>query len=60
MSLLPLGLGFLAILRDPRRRAWYDRWTGTEVIYDAVARAAPHAGAGAELRGRCTAPTSRS
>ena len=47
VSLLPLALGFLAILRDPRRRAWYDRWTGTEVIYDAVARAAPHAGAGA-------------
>jgi uncharacterized RDD family membrane protein YckC len=46
VSLLPLGLGFLAILRDPYRRAWYDRWTGTEVIYDVVARAAPHAGDG--------------
>jgi uncharacterized RDD family membrane protein YckC len=44
VSLLPLGLGYLAILRDPRRRAWNDRMTGTEVIYDAVARAAPHAG----------------
>lgn len=44
LSLLPLGLGYLAILRDPRRRAWSDRMTGTEVIYDAVARAAPHAG----------------
>ena len=46
VSVLPLGLGFLAILRDPRRRAWYDRWTRTEVIYDVVARGAPHAGDG--------------
>jgi uncharacterized RDD family membrane protein YckC len=45
VSLLPLGLGYLAILRDPRRRAWADRMTGTEVIYDVVARSAPHAGA---------------
>ena len=46
VSVVPLGLGFLAILRDPRRRAWYDRWTRTEVIYDVVARGAPHAGDG--------------
>ena len=45
LSLLPLGLGYLAILRDPQRRAWADRMTGTEVIYDIVARSAPHAGA---------------
>lgn len=44
LSLLPLGLGYLAILRDPSRHAWHDRLTHTEVIYDAVARAAPHAG----------------
>jgi uncharacterized RDD family membrane protein YckC len=44
LSLLPLALGYLAILRDPRRHAWHDRLTHTEVIYDAVARAAPHAG----------------
>lgn len=43
LSLLPVGLGYLAILRDPRRRAWADRMTGTEVIYDTVARSAPHA-----------------
>jgi uncharacterized RDD family membrane protein YckC len=43
LSLLPLGLGYFAILRDPKRRAWADRMTGTEVIYDAVARSAPHA-----------------
>ncbi len=44
LSFLLLGLGYLAILRDPSRRAWHDRMTGTEVIYDAVARTAPHAG----------------
>jgi uncharacterized RDD family membrane protein YckC len=44
VSLLALGLGYLAILRDPSRRAWHDRMTGTEVIYDLAARTAPHAG----------------
>jgi uncharacterized RDD family membrane protein YckC len=47
VSLVPLGLGYFAILRDPSRRAWHDRMTGTEVIYDPVARSAPHAGASA-------------
>jgi uncharacterized RDD family membrane protein YckC len=42
VSVLCLGLGYLAILRDPSRHAWHDRWTNTEVIYDPVARA-PHA-----------------
>jgi uncharacterized RDD family membrane protein YckC len=46
LSLLPLGLGYLAILRDPRRRAWADRLSGTEVHYDSVARAAGRARAG--------------
>ncbi len=46
LSLLPLGLGYLAILWDPRRRAWSDRMTATEVVYDTVTRTAPHAGAG--------------
>jgi hypothetical protein len=40
LSLIPFGLGYLAILRDPRRRAWSDRMTGTEVVYDDAARAA--------------------
>lgn len=44
LSLLPLGLGYLAILRDPSRHAWHDRMTKTEVVYDVVARTAPHAG----------------
>jgi uncharacterized RDD family membrane protein YckC len=47
LSLVPLGLGFFAILREPARRAWHDRLTGTEVIYDVVARTAPHARAAA-------------
>jgi uncharacterized RDD family membrane protein YckC len=50
LSLLPLGLGYFAILRDPKRRAWADRMTGTEVIYDAVARSAPHARASSTSR----------
>lgn len=49
LSLLPLGLGYLAILRDPQRRAWADRLTGTEVCYDSVARAAARARAGSAL-----------
>jgi uncharacterized RDD family membrane protein YckC len=44
ISLLPLGLGYLAILRDPQRRAWADRMVGTEVVYDVAARAAPYGG----------------
>ncbi len=42
LSLLPLGLGYLAILRDPHRRAWADRMTRTAVVYDMVKRSAPH------------------
>ncbi len=42
-SLLPLGLGYFAVLRDPQRRAWADRMTGTAVIYDPVQRSAPYA-----------------
>ena len=51
LSLLPLGLGYLAILRDPYRRAWADRMTGTEVCYDSVARAAARARAGSAPSG---------
>ena len=43
LSVIPFGLGFLAVLRDPSRRAWHDRMTGTEVVYDPVQRA-PFAG----------------
>jgi uncharacterized RDD family membrane protein YckC len=51
VSLLPAGLGVLAIARDPSRRAWHDRMTGTEVVYDAVRRGAPHAGGTGETSG---------
>jgi uncharacterized RDD family membrane protein YckC len=34
LSVIPAGLGFLAILVSPRRRAWHDVIAGTEVIYD--------------------------
>ncbi len=47
LSVIPFGLGFVAILRDPSRRAWHDRLTGTEVVYDAVQRGAPFSGSAA-------------
>jgi uncharacterized RDD family membrane protein YckC len=34
LALLPLGLGFLAILRSPTRQGWHDRIAGTTVVYD--------------------------
>ena len=34
LSVIPLLLGFLAILISPRRLAWHDHIAGTEVIYD--------------------------
>jgi uncharacterized RDD family membrane protein YckC len=62
LALLPLGLGYLAILRSPQRRGWNDRMAGTEVIYDAAARSAPHAGveAGSAAAARHRATPSRS
>jgi uncharacterized RDD family membrane protein YckC len=38
-ALLPLGLGYFWILRNPSRHAWHDTMTGTEVVYDAQQRA---------------------
>ncbi len=43
VSLVPFGLGYLVILRDPQRQAWADRMTGTQVCYDSVARSTRHA-----------------
>jgi uncharacterized RDD family membrane protein YckC len=34
LALLPLGLGFFAILLSPQRRGWHDRIAGTTVVYD--------------------------
>lgn len=39
VALLPLGLGYFWILRDPSRHAWHDTMTGTEVVYDDEQRA---------------------
>jgi uncharacterized RDD family membrane protein YckC len=41
LSLLPAGLGFLAILLSPERRGWHDRFAGTTVLYDEEVAAAP-------------------
>lgn len=42
-SLVPAGLGFLWIARDPSRRGWYDIWADTEVIYQEI-KGAPYSG----------------
>jgi uncharacterized RDD family membrane protein YckC len=39
VALIPLGLGYFWILRDPSRHAWQDTMTGTEVVYDQAQRA---------------------
>lgn len=39
VALIPLGLGYFWILRDPSRHAWHDTMTGTEVVYDQAQRA---------------------
>jgi uncharacterized RDD family membrane protein YckC len=41
LSLLPAGLGFLAILTSPQRRGWHDRIAGTTVVYDEEKHLAP-------------------
>jgi uncharacterized RDD family membrane protein YckC len=41
VSLLPLGLGFLAIMLSPQRRGWHDRFAGTTVLYDEDVAEAP-------------------
>ena len=42
LSVLTLGLGFLLIVTDPRRRSLADRIAGTEVIEDDRELVAPH------------------
>ncbi len=39
LGLVPLGLGFLGILFDQRRRAWDDRLAGADVVYEEHGRA---------------------
>jgi uncharacterized RDD family membrane protein YckC len=34
LSALPLGLGFLWMLWDPRRQTWHDKLAGTVVLHD--------------------------
>jgi uncharacterized RDD family membrane protein YckC len=41
LSLLPAGVGFLAILLSPQRRGWHDRFAGTVVVYDEDVKYAP-------------------
>jgi uncharacterized RDD family membrane protein YckC len=41
LSVIPLGLGILAILVSPTRRGWHDHIAGTEVAYDKRGHEAP-------------------
>src|SRR4051794_31956812 len=41
LSLLPAGLGFLAIITSRERRGWHDRIAGTSVVYDTRGQLAP-------------------
>jgi uncharacterized RDD family membrane protein YckC len=51
LSAAALGLGFLAVLVEQRRRGWADRIAGTEVLYASTApRPAPWSGRGEESR----------
>jgi hypothetical protein len=34
LAVLTLGIGFLGILFDPRRRGWQDRLAGVDVLYE--------------------------
>jgi uncharacterized RDD family membrane protein YckC len=34
LSVIPLGLGFLGVLLDERRRGWHDRLSGVDVVYE--------------------------
>ncbi len=39
LAAIPFGLGFLGILFDERRRAWDDRLSGVDVVYEGNERA---------------------
>jgi uncharacterized RDD family membrane protein YckC len=41
LAWIPFGLGYLGILLDERRRAWDDRLSGADVVYDSGRAAAP-------------------
>jgi uncharacterized RDD family membrane protein YckC len=55
LSLLPLGLGFFAILLHPQRRGWHDRIAGTMVLYDEEKELAPWSQV--ERKARAAAPS---
>jgi uncharacterized RDD family membrane protein YckC len=38
LAAIPLGLGFLGVLTDDRRRGWQDRLAGVDVLYERVER----------------------
>jgi uncharacterized RDD family membrane protein YckC len=67
LAVIPFGLGYLGILFDERRRAWDDRMSGADVLYEGEERFAapwsrldvPAAGPTAADPGTTKAPDSR-
>lgn len=66
LAAIPFGLGFLGILFDERRRAWDDRMSGVDVVYEDEKRTAapwsrldPIAEASASAPGTTKAPDAR-
>jgi uncharacterized RDD family membrane protein YckC len=55
VALIPFGLGYFWILRNPSRHAWQDSMTGTEVVYDQSRRAQYAATRAAASRSRARA-----
>ena len=39
LAAIPFGLGFIGIVFDERRRAWDDRLSGVDVVYEGNERA---------------------
>jgi hypothetical protein len=56
LAALPLGLGFVGIVFDERRRGWQDRLAGVDVLYE-VRERAPAPWSRLELEGRAMGRT---
>jgi uncharacterized RDD family membrane protein YckC len=66
LAVIPFGLGFLGIIFDEHRRAWDDRLSGVDVVYESNERAPapwsrldPYEAASADASATTKAPDSR-
>jgi uncharacterized RDD family membrane protein YckC len=59
-SVITLGIGFLGIVFKPQRRAWEDRFSGADVVYDdRRPTPAPWSGAGVEAEAEAEVETTQ-